>query len=174
MSKLGDSEQGDGSFAQPQSKAALMMCITDAPFIPESSLPETELVLNLPRPHNTPLTSNSSRSSQDRDHAGPFDVKSMFSSHPSPTSSFSTIESPDNEAVCLRFQQSLLVSIHLHLLRLVLKSCFELNDDEPRLPFLELKQGLLPFFHKFGYVSDRLFESTLVAVKVFSKQTRFL
>ncbi|KAL0251413.1 hypothetical protein GEMRC1_000626 [Eukaryota sp. GEM-RC1] len=44
----------------------------------------------------------------------------------------------------------------------------------PFPPYRILNQELYMFFHKVGHVSRHFFDSALLAVKVFSKQPRFL
>ncbi|KAL0250978.1 hypothetical protein GEMRC1_000192 [Eukaryota sp. GEM-RC1] len=69
-----------------------------------------------------------------------------------------------------RFQQSLLALVHLHLLRSLMKSSV---STEPNRDLLSLQQQLPTFFQKVGCVSNRFFESSLLAVKMFVESNTF-
>ncbi|KAL0251957.1 hypothetical protein GEMRC1_001169 [Eukaryota sp. GEM-RC1] len=63
------------------------------------------------------------------------------------------------------FQQSLLVLIQSHYLRLLFKSARK--DNYCHRPFSHLRDILISFFQTVGYVSNRFIESSSLAVKVF-------
>ncbi|KAL0235589.1 hypothetical protein GEMRC1_002171 [Eukaryota sp. GEM-RC1] len=90
----------------------------------------------------------------------------------------SITERPKEGKKCLQFQQSLLVLIHLHLLRRYVKSFLDANHSHsnPRSLkslVLNIHQDLIPFFKKVGFVSDRFMESSLLAAKLFVETTTF-
>ncbi|KAL0228977.1 hypothetical protein GEMRC1_013597 [Eukaryota sp. GEM-RC1] len=70
----------------------------------------------------------------------------------------------------LHFQQSLLVSILLHLLNHILDSSLEWNYYGG---LLKLKTDQLTFLKKVGYVSHRFFDSALLSTKVFLQTNTF-
>ncbi|KAL0248995.1 hypothetical protein GEMRC1_004229 [Eukaryota sp. GEM-RC1] len=73
----------------------------------------------------------------------------------------------------LRFQQSLIILIHLHSLRRVLKSSLNVSQSYVHRSFLNLKESLPKFFEKLAYVSHSFFESALLAVTVCFKTSTF-
>ncbi|KAL0239467.1 hypothetical protein GEMRC1_009575 [Eukaryota sp. GEM-RC1] len=81
----------------------------------------------------------------------------------------SSFQSPSR---CLHSQQSLLILINVHLLRSLCKSALELNRYY-RSSLLNLKNTLVTFFKKVGYVSHHFFESALFASKVFFQTNTF-
>ncbi|KAL0242535.1 hypothetical protein GEMRC1_005098 [Eukaryota sp. GEM-RC1] len=64
-------------------------------------------------------------------------------------------------------QQTLLVLIHLHLLRRLLKRNFEDNHDGTNPQLGGLKTALPTFFGQVGYVSHHFLDSSFQAVKVY-------
>ncbi|KAL0229137.1 hypothetical protein GEMRC1_013757 [Eukaryota sp. GEM-RC1] len=76
----------------------------------------------------------------------------------------SSFQSPLRNVDC---QQSLLILIHIHLLRRLCKSFLECKRDESCRDFLCLKQHVSNFFTKVGFVSHRFFESAILSTKVF-------
>ncbi|KAL0239844.1 hypothetical protein GEMRC1_009952 [Eukaryota sp. GEM-RC1] len=93
-------------------------------------------------------------------------TKLSSSSLPSPSTHSSTV-SPDKRESCLHFQQSLLISIHLHLLRRLLTTSIIVEHFEHCYSFLILKRDLPTIFTKVGYLSRHFFESAFLAVGVF-------
>ncbi|KAL0239570.1 hypothetical protein GEMRC1_009678 [Eukaryota sp. GEM-RC1] len=73
----------------------------------------------------------------------------------------------------IRLQESLLILIHLHLMKLLLISSLKVTYADPRRPFLCLKENLPTLMKKVGHVSHRFFESTCLAVKVFFQSNTF-
>ncbi|KAL0231788.1 hypothetical protein GEMRC1_011192 [Eukaryota sp. GEM-RC1] len=71
------------------------------------------------------------------------------------------------------FQQSLLISIHLHVLRRFAKSSLEHCLFSTSRALITLKQELPAFFEKIGYVSHNFFESVFLAIKVFFETSTF-
>ncbi|KAL0243168.1 hypothetical protein GEMRC1_005729 [Eukaryota sp. GEM-RC1] len=61
-------------------------------------------------------------------------------------------------------QQSLLILIHLHLLRRLLKRHFEYDADQN---LTDMKTALPAFFGQVGYVSNHFLDSSFQAVKVY-------
>ncbi|KAL0235305.1 hypothetical protein GEMRC1_001887 [Eukaryota sp. GEM-RC1] len=86
----------------------------------------------------------------------------------------SSLQGKNKPSRSLRFQQSLLILIHIHLLKRVCKSSLEVTHAEPRRAFLRLKRDLPKFFNKVGLLSQYFLESALLAVKSVLKQTCFL
>ncbi|KAL0239542.1 hypothetical protein GEMRC1_009650 [Eukaryota sp. GEM-RC1] len=76
-------------------------------------------------------------------------------------------------SVSLQSHQSLLILIHLNLLKRLLKSSFNMNYGNPRRPLLGLRKQLPIFFNQVGYVSDRFFETAVLASKVLFHTTTF-
>ncbi|KAL0243257.1 hypothetical protein GEMRC1_005818 [Eukaryota sp. GEM-RC1] len=71
-------------------------------------------------------------------------------------------------------QQTLLVLIHLHLLRRLFKRSFEYwynqysyYDGQTSPPLAALKTALPTFFEQVGYVSNHFLDSSFQAVKMF-------
>ncbi|KAL0239539.1 hypothetical protein GEMRC1_009647 [Eukaryota sp. GEM-RC1] len=76
----------------------------------------------------------------------------------------------------LHFQQSLLVLINVHLLRIICKSSLELNNymfHHHFLNYRNLTKNIGKFFKKVGYTSDGFFEAALLATKVFFQTNTF-
>ncbi|KAL0239563.1 hypothetical protein GEMRC1_010097 [Eukaryota sp. GEM-RC1] len=91
----------------------------------------------------------------------------LSSSSLPPPSNHSSTESPDKSKKSIHFQQSLLISIHLHLLRRLLNTSNTRNHNEPCYSFLILKRDLPTFLNNVGYLSRHFFESAFQAVGVF-------
>ncbi|KAL0239466.1 hypothetical protein GEMRC1_009574 [Eukaryota sp. GEM-RC1] len=88
------------------------------------------------------------------------------------SSTSSPIKTSYTGANCLRIQQSLLILVHLHLLKRFSKaSCEDTNDYH--LLLLTLIQRLHTFAKKVGYVSRHFFESALLAIKQFFQTNTF-
>ncbi|KAL0229651.1 hypothetical protein GEMRC1_013196 [Eukaryota sp. GEM-RC1] len=88
------------------------------------------------------------------------------------SSTSSPIKTSYTGANCLRIQQSLLILVHLHLLKRFSKaSCEDTNDYH--LLLLTLIQRLHTFAKKVGYVSRHFFESALLAIKLFFQTNTF-
>ncbi|KAL0242473.1 hypothetical protein GEMRC1_005036 [Eukaryota sp. GEM-RC1] len=64
-------------------------------------------------------------------------------------------------------QQTLLILIHVHLLRLLLKRTLENNHDRTNRQLDGLKTSLPAFFEQVGYVSNHFLDSSFQAVKVY-------
>ncbi|KAL0239397.1 hypothetical protein GEMRC1_009505 [Eukaryota sp. GEM-RC1] len=75
----------------------------------------------------------------------------------------------------IRLQQSLLILIHIHLLRRLLSSFVEVHFRElwRRPSVLKLKKRLLEFYTRVGYVSHCFFESANVSVQYFFRTNTF-
>ncbi|KAL0229010.1 hypothetical protein GEMRC1_013630 [Eukaryota sp. GEM-RC1] len=107
--------------------------------------------------------------------------RTNLSSTPFPLSPQSTMQSPDKREKCLHFQQSLLILIHLHLLRRRLKSSISVTQQSSLSielysihdNFLRLKQEIPTFYKNVGYVSQRFFQSAHLATKMFFQTTTF-
>ncbi|KAL0239797.1 hypothetical protein GEMRC1_009905 [Eukaryota sp. GEM-RC1] len=86
----------------------------------------------------------------------------------------SSVTSPSTHSPpnILRFQQSLLVLIHLHFLNHLLEHSSHWDRDDFS-DVLNLKKDLPKFFKKLGYMSDHFFESSLLATKVFFQTNTF-
>ncbi|KAL0251961.1 hypothetical protein GEMRC1_001173 [Eukaryota sp. GEM-RC1] len=67
----------------------------------------------------------------------------------------------------IHVEQSLLVHINSHLLRVLFKYSLCVDYDVPDRPFRRLREELPVFFEKIAYVSQRFFESALYSVKHF-------
>ncbi|KAL0243318.1 hypothetical protein GEMRC1_005879 [Eukaryota sp. GEM-RC1] len=76
----------------------------------------------------------------------------------------STTDSPSKR---VHVQQTLLILIHLHLLRRFLKDTLENNHDRTKHQLSALKRTLSAFFGQVGYVSNHFLDSSFQAVKVF-------
>ncbi|KAL0251408.1 hypothetical protein GEMRC1_001396 [Eukaryota sp. GEM-RC1] len=182
-SNLNDSAQEQGS-AKPKIHLEESLA---KPFVSEvserdsekfSNLPpsDEESILNVtlhnPQPSTPPQTRHQCSLSNGR--------TKLSSSSRRPSSPHSTTESPCNREKSLQFQQSLLVLIHLHLLRRYFKTSIQVNTDFcHRLfygrsgPFHSLKKDLRTFCIHVGYVSNHFFESALLAVKMHFQTNTF-
>ncbi|KAL0240096.1 hypothetical protein GEMRC1_010203 [Eukaryota sp. GEM-RC1] len=99
-------------------------------------------------------------------------VSSFSSTKPNATSpSCSAVDSPSRS---LYLPQSLLILIHRHLLNRLLTPSLKWKFNQPRRSLVKLNANLLTFFKSVGYVSHRLFESALLAVKLFLNLTRVI
>ncbi|KAL0242426.1 hypothetical protein GEMRC1_004989 [Eukaryota sp. GEM-RC1] len=76
----------------------------------------------------------------------------------------SSTDSPSNR---VHVQHTLLILIHLHLLRRLLKRTPETSHDRTNPELIALKTALPAFFGQVGYVSSHFLDSSLQAVKVF-------
>ncbi|KAL0243176.1 hypothetical protein GEMRC1_005737 [Eukaryota sp. GEM-RC1] len=63
--------------------------------------------------------------------------------------------------------QTLLILVHLHLLRRLVKDTLEHNHDRTKHQLSALKTALPAFFGQVGYVSNHFLDSSSQAVKVF-------
>ncbi|KAL0240050.1 hypothetical protein GEMRC1_010157 [Eukaryota sp. GEM-RC1] len=109
-----------------------------------------------------------STSLQSRDQCSLSIGRTMLSSHSHPSiSTHSTTDSPDTSIKFLHFQQSLLISIHLHLLGRLPQTSSIVKHYGPCFPYLDLVKNLPTFFYKVGYLSRHFFESAFQAVGVF-------
>ncbi|KAL0239469.1 hypothetical protein GEMRC1_009577 [Eukaryota sp. GEM-RC1] len=110
------------------------------------------------------------------DHYHPDNVTSLSaisSSKPSSNASSSScfvVRSPSRP---MYFQQTLLTLVDVHLLNHLLASSLEWKRDEPRRSITYMMNDVLTFFKKVGYVSDRFFESALLATNVFLQTNTF-
>ncbi|KAL0242592.1 hypothetical protein GEMRC1_005155 [Eukaryota sp. GEM-RC1] len=76
--------------------------------------------------------------------------------------------SPHPPSKHVHVQQTLLVLIHLHLLRRLLKRTFKDNHYHPyNRHIVALKTKLPEFFEQVGYVSNHFLDSSFQAVKVY-------
>ncbi|KAL0241637.1 hypothetical protein GEMRC1_006872 [Eukaryota sp. GEM-RC1] len=132
-------------------------------------------VLNLLTRESQNLPGTDGRSSQDQ-----CDQCSLSIRHPIPShyghlsvSPQTVTENLPRGADCLHLQQSLLILIHLHLLKRLLKSSLGVNHDEPRNPLLTLQHELPTFIIDIGYVSNRFYDSAMLAVKMFLETNSF-
>ncbi|KAL0239430.1 hypothetical protein GEMRC1_009538 [Eukaryota sp. GEM-RC1] len=100
-------------------------------------------------------------------------ISSKPNAEPKPLELLPLTSSFQTPSMCLRAQQSLLILIHVHLLKLLCKSALEFDYYAPSLHLLKFKDELPTFFRKVGYVSHRFFESALLTTKVFLQTNTF-
>ncbi|KAL0246158.1 hypothetical protein GEMRC1_007372 [Eukaryota sp. GEM-RC1] len=90
-------------------------------------------------------------------------------SSPQPNSGIlSTLSSSfPHQSKCIRFQQSLMIFINLHLLNSLVKSSLQTNYSDRLSSLPRMGKQLLIFFKKVGYVSIGCFNSALLSTRVF-------
>ncbi|KAL0251737.1 hypothetical protein GEMRC1_000949 [Eukaryota sp. GEM-RC1] len=124
--------------------------------------------LSAPAP-NTNLTQpplKTSRSSDDSPSV--YDGTSILCANSTPSPPVMTLTPSllhESSPKRIYLQQSLLVLIQSHYLRLLFKSARK--DNYCHRPFSHLRDILISFFQTVGYVSNRFLESSSLAVKVF-------
>ncbi|KAL0242955.1 hypothetical protein GEMRC1_005518 [Eukaryota sp. GEM-RC1] len=117
----------------------------------------------MPSPHPEPLLK--------RSRSSPSSISSVMSDCDELSVLSSTTHPPSKS---IRVQQTLLILIHLHLLRRLFKRSFEFwsrsysyDDDRTNLELTALKTALPTYFGQVGYVSNHFLDSSLQAVKVY-------
>ncbi|KAL0250884.1 hypothetical protein GEMRC1_000098 [Eukaryota sp. GEM-RC1] len=73
----------------------------------------------------------------------------------------------------IRFQQSLMILVNAHLLRLLCKSSLQLSRCNAYYLLQDLQSELISFFKNVGYVSHHFFESAFLAINVFFQTSTF-
>ncbi|KAL0241789.1 hypothetical protein GEMRC1_007024 [Eukaryota sp. GEM-RC1] len=98
----------------------------------------------------------------------------MLDSCVSPTSTASGITEGTKKPVNdISIQQSLLILIHLHLLKRRFQYsvyAVDVDGEELHQHVLNLKQDLAHHFQTIGYISNLFFDTAVLAVRLFSKQ----
>ncbi|KAL0242396.1 hypothetical protein GEMRC1_004959 [Eukaryota sp. GEM-RC1] len=121
--------------------------------VPRSSAMDDDDCRGATLPSPTSLQESSTSSSDD-------ELLPFTSSFPSPSS-------------FLQFQQSLLILIYLHLLSRLCKMSLDISYGYPLRSLLDFKKQMHKFFEKYGHVSNHLFESSILAVKVLFQTNTF-
>ncbi|KAL0242976.1 hypothetical protein GEMRC1_005539 [Eukaryota sp. GEM-RC1] len=106
-----------------------------------------------------------------RSRSSPSSISSVMSNCDELSVLPSATDSP-SKRVCV--QQTLLVLIHLHLLRRLLVDPLVFVQDQTNRHLYGLKTALPVFFGQVGYVSNHFLDSSCQAVKVFLKFTPFM
>ncbi|KAL0243061.1 hypothetical protein GEMRC1_005622 [Eukaryota sp. GEM-RC1] len=89
----------------------------------------------------------------------------MVTPHSEPVLVLSSSTHPPSKRV--HVQQTLLILIHLHLLRRLLNLTLENIDDRTNPQLTAMKTSLPAFFGQVGYVSNHFLDSSFQAVKVY-------
>ncbi|KAL0243301.1 hypothetical protein GEMRC1_005862 [Eukaryota sp. GEM-RC1] len=99
-----------------------------------------------------------------RSRSSPSNISSAMSNSDE-LSVFSSFTPPPSKRV--HVQQTLLILIHLHLLRRLLMDPLDFVEDRTNRHLSALKTALPAFFGQVGYVSNHFLDSSFQAVKMY-------